>query len=278
VLCNREIKFGVMREYASRLGADWLATGHYARLRGIAGSAELLKGLDRDKDQSYFLHAVSGNEFQRVLFPLGELTKRAVRGHARAVALPVAEKKDSTGICFIGERPFREFLRRYLPVQPGPIREPGGRVIGEHEGLAFYTVGQRQGLGLGGLSGFGPEPWYVAAKNLRSNCLLVVQGVDHPWLYHCGLRADSVHWINAAPRGWADGAAIECRAKTRYRQPDQTCTVSRNPTGTLEVQFAEPQRAITPGQSVVFYLGQRCLGGATIREALPQPSLLEAVG
>jgi tRNA-specific 2-thiouridylase len=278
VLCNREIKFGAMRRYARRLGADRLATGHYARLRDVPGTRELLKGTDDTKDQSYFLHAVSASDFAGVLFPLGELKKTAVRSLARAANLPVAEKKDSTGICFIGERPFDAFLREYLPTQRGPIKEPGGRVVGEHDGLAFYTLGQRHGLKIGGLRGHAPGAWYVAAKDPGSNTLIAVQGANHPLLYQSGLMADGVCWINAPPPGWAHGKPLSCAAKTRYRQADVPCTVWRTAGDELTVQFEGPERAITPGQSVVFYHGDRCLGGATIRETRAPEAALEAAG
>lgn len=278
VLCNRKIKFGVMRRHAERLGADLLATGHYARLRRSQDQTHLLKGVDASKDQSYFLHAVGAAAFDRVLFPLGEILKTEVRRLARASNLATAEKKDSTGICFIGERPFRDFLARYIPAEPGPIKDPQGTIVGEHRGLAFYTVGQRHGLDIGGLRGFSGEPWYVAAKDPACNTLHVVQGSEHPRLFQNWLTADGAHWINGPPPGWSRGAALTCTAKTRYRQPDQPCSVARRAEGTLEVQFDAPQRAVTPGQFVVFYQGERCLGGATIAAAGMRDGALEAVG
>jgi tRNA-specific 2-thiouridylase len=278
VLCNREIKFGVMRRYAERLGADYLATGHYARLNVSNGQRQLLKGSDPSKDQSYFLHAVSAAAFEGVLFPLGAMLKGDVRRCARAAGLATADKKDSTGICFIGERRFREFLGRYLPLEPGAIKEPGGRVIGEHQGLAFYTLGQRHGLQIGGLGGFGPEPWYVAGKDLGTNTLTVVQGADHAMLFQNWLAAEAVHWINGPPPGWAQGTVMHCRAKTRYRQADQACAVLRTGADSAEVLFEAPQRAVTPGQFVVFYQGERCLGGATIATAEMREAALEAAG
>ena len=276
VLCNRQIKFGEMRRYAHRLGANWLATGHYAQLRRVDGRVHLLKSHDLAKDQSYFLHAVNEADFADVLFPLGGMTKLAVRDRARHASLAVADKKDSTGICFIGERPFAEFLGQYLPANPGQIKEPGGRVLGEHQGLAYYTLGQRQGLHIGGLAAYGPEPWYVADKDHERNDLIVVQGTDHALLYQNWLSADAVHWINDAPAGWSEGAALKCRAKTRYRQPDQACTVTRRDEDSLEICFEQPQRAVTPGQYVVLYQGDRCLGGATIQAAGMQATPLEA--
>jgi tRNA-specific 2-thiouridylase len=278
VLCNRQIKFGAMQRYSSRLGADYLATGHYARLRTTLAQTQLLKGADANKDQSYFLHGVAATAFANVLFPLGDLHKAEVRARARAANLPSADKKDSTGICFIGERNFGEFLARYLPADPGPIRTPDGHMLGEHRGLAFFTLGQRHGLALGGLRGFGPEPWYVAAKDTATNTLIVVQGTDHPLLFQNWLTGESIHWINGPPPGWDDGAALQCRAKTRYRQPDAACAVARTGANSLQVAFDRTQRAVTPGQYVVFYQGERCLGGATIAAAGMRQAALEAAG
>ena len=263
VLCNRQIKFGVLRAYARRLGATLLATGHYARLETISGRPVLLKARDRSKDQSYFLHAVHGEDFRDVLFPIGGHLKSEVRSIAREARLPVADKKDSTGICFIGERPFEEFLSGYLPRNPGPIRTPEGEVLGTHHGLAFYTLGQRHGLILGGRKGYGEAPWYVAGKIPAENALIVVQGRDHVLLEQNWLQAAGVHWIGA-PAQWRAQGTFRCAAKTRYRQPDVACTVSRLGNTELEVMFDAPQRAVTPGQYVVFYDGERCLGGATI--------------
>jgi len=278
VLCNREIKFGTLRAYARRLGGTLLATGHYSRLSNHDGQMQLLKGADASKDQSYFLHAVGSPEFKDIVFPLGDMLKSEVRARARTANLASAEKKDSTGICFIGERRFEEFLGRYLPTNPGPIKEPGGQVIGKHHGLAFYTLGQRHGLAIGGLHGFGHEPWYVAAKDPATNSLLAVQGKDHPLLFQNWLAADAVHWINGSPSRWADGLVLRCRAKTRYRQPDQACSAVKTGSDTLEVIFERPQRAVTPGQYVVFYQGERCLGGARIRTAEMRQAALEATG
>lgn len=267
VLCNREIKFGAMKRYATRLGAERLATGHYARLVRDGDQNRLLKARDREKDQSYFLHAVAGGDFDGVLFPLGEKTKREVRTIASAHRLPVADKKDSTGICFIGERRFAEFLSRYLPTEPGPIKTPDGRRLGTHQGLACYTLGQRQGLGIGGVSGSDAGPWYVAAKRPERNELVVVQGDRHPLLFQNWLRGSQAHWIGDAPPPWRRGAPFRCGAKTRYRQPDQACTAFRRGADALELHFDAAQRAVTPGQYVVLYDGERCLGGATIEEA-----------
>ncbi len=262
ILCNREIKFKVFLEYARVLGADLIATGHYARTAGRDGRTLLLKGLDANKDQSYFLHAVGETEFARTLFPLGELEKPEVRRIAEAHDLVTHDKKDSTGICFIGERRFRDFLQQYLPAQPGPVETAEGEIIGEHSGLMYYTMGQRQGLGIGGVRGADEAPWFVAGKDLARNVLTVVQGTDHPLLFNDGLDAGQIHWINGA----APAQSFRCRAKTRYRQPDQDCEVTLQG-DRLRVLFDQPQRAITPGQSVVFYQGEVCLGGAVIEAA-----------
>jgi tRNA-specific 2-thiouridylase len=277
VLCNRHIKFGEMLAYSRRLGGEFLATGHYARVRRTDNGTELLKGRDTNKDQSYFLHAVDAADLAEVTFPLGELTKPEVRKLAADAGLTVADKKDSTGICFIGERPFAEFLGEYLPENPGPIRTLDGETIGEHRGLAYYTLGQRQGLGIGGMAGASPEPWYVAAKEAVSNALIVVQGTNHPRLFQNWLRAIEPHWINEAPESLDERLPLRCRAKTRYRQPDQACGVTRYQTGELEVIFDAPQRAVTPGQYVVFYRDDVCLGGAMIAESATREVALEAV-
>lgn len=264
VLCNREIKFGVMLEHARRLGADRIATGHYARLEHAADGPRLLKGADPAKDQSYFLHQVPAAQLERVLFPLGGLEKDEVRRIARDAALPVAEKKDSTGICFIGERPFAEFLSRYVDAAPGPIVTLDGRALGTHRGLPYYTIGQRHGLEIGGVRAAGHAPWYVAGKSRERNALIVVQGHDHPALYRRRLTTAPAHWINGPPRAIRVHGALRCAAKTRYRQPDQPCTVTPLAGGGLEVEFEMPQRAPTPGQYLVLYDGARCLGGAVI--------------
>lgn len=261
ILCNREIKFKVFIDYARILGADKIATGHYARRAVIDDDAQLLKGLDHNKDQSYFLHAVSGREFAKTLFPLGTLEKPEVRALAQQHGLITHSKKDSTGICFIGERRFKDFLQQYLPAQPGNIVTDTGTIIGEHMGLMYHTIGQRQGLGIGGVKNAPDAPWYVAEKDLRNNQLIVVQGSEHPLLYHGTLIANQAHWINAAPAE----TTMRCQAKVRYRQPDQWCEVHIKEGGVLEVNFDRAQRAITPGQSLVLYAGDRCLGGAVIQ-------------
>ncbi len=261
VLCNREIKFGVFRDYAKRLGGDLLATGHYARTGIVDGRDALFKGRDPNKDQSYFLHAVSAEALAETLFPLGDLMKDDVRRIARDRGLDVYDKKDSTGICFIGERPFREFLATYIPANPGPIRTPEGDTIGEHEGLMYYTPGQRQGLHIGGIHGRPELPWYVVAKDLADNVLIVAQG-EHDLLFSNGLTATDASWIGAAPAGLAGG--LRCAGKVRYRQADQGCLVRDLGGGVVDVRFDERQRAVAPGQFVVFYDGDRCLGGATI--------------
>ena len=263
VLCNREIKFGVFRDYAKRLGGDLLATGHYARAGLVDGHGALFKGTDPGKDQSYFLHAVSAEALAETVFPLGELLKGEVRQIARDRGLPVHDKKDSTGICFIGERPFREFLATYLPANPGPMRTPDGEVMGEHQGLMYYTLGQRQGLLIGGHRDHGEEPWYVVGKDLADNALIVAQG-EHEMLFSDGLRATDASWIGKAPDGLDNG--LRCAAKVRYRQADQACIVRALGDNRLDVRFAAPQKAVAPGQFVVFYDGDRCLGGAVIDE------------
>lgn len=259
VLCNREIKFGVCFDYARRLGADLVATGHYARISATE-PAQLLKGLDPAKDQSYFLHAVPSAALARTRFPIGELPKTEVRRLAHELTLPVFDKKDSTGICFIGERPFREFLQQYLPAQPGDIETLEGRKLGRHHGLMYYTLGQRQGLGIGGDEHSTGEPWYVAAKDLGRNVLQVVQGANHPALLHHSLQASQTTWIAGGP----PAPRFRCQAKVRYRQSDQDCEVEVDGDGACRVRFAAAQRAITPGQYVVFYLQEICLGGAVI--------------
>jgi len=252
VLCNAEIKFKAFLDHAMRLGAEKIATGHYAR----TDDGRLLRGKDASKDQSYFLHRLNQAQLARVLFPVGELKKSEVRRIALEAKLPNHAKKDSTGICFIGERPFREFLNRYLPKAPGPIVDDKGRELGEHIGLAFYTIGQRKGIGIGGAG----EPWYVAGKDLAANKLIVVQGHDHPLLMKRQLAADDTSWIaGASPPEHA-----QYTAKTRYRQADAACTLTRVLESEIRVDFASPQWAVTPGQSVVLYEGEACLGGGLI--------------
>jgi len=261
VLCNREIKFGVFRDHARRLGGELLATGHYARTATIEGVPALLKGADQGKDQSYFLHAVSAEALAETVFPLGDMQKSDVRRIAKERGLVVHDKKDSTGICFIGERPFREFLSTYLPANPGPIHTANGSEVGVHHGLMYYTLGQRQGLGIGGRQDAGEDPWYVVAKDPENNALIVDQG-DSPLLLSDTLIASQPNWVGRAPVGLSDG--LRCSAKIRYRQSDQHCTVSAAFDDGLSVRFDDPQRAVAPGQFVVFYQGDRCLGGAVI--------------
>jgi tRNA-specific 2-thiouridylase len=243
-----------------------LATGHYARLLYGDEGVELHKARDPNKDQTYFLHAVSAGALAETVFPLGDLTKAEVRALARECGLQNHAKKDSTGICFIGERPFREFLANYLPASPGPIQTPDGDTLGEHQGLMYYTIGQRQGLGIGGLRDAGDAPWFVSGKRLHDNVLLVVQG-EHPDLYSAALQTGVASWIGEPPGALRRAEPFRCRAKVRYRQPEQRCAVARLAGGRLQVRFDTPQRAVAPGQYVVFYDGDRCLGGAVIERA-----------
>ena len=260
VLCNAEIKFRAFLDHAVGLGADWIATGHYAQVREMDGIQQLLKAEDGTKDQSYFLYRLDQAQLARTLFPLGKLYKRDVREIARRAGLAVHDKKDSTGICFIGERPFREFLNRYLPDNPGDIRTPEGRLLGRHHGLMFYTIGQRQGLGVGGSRDGAGEPWYVAAKDLRNNRLIAVQGHDHPALLADRVTALDLNWVSGTPPhcNWV------YTAKTRYRQKDAACTLVAAGAERCVIEFAELQWAVTPGQSVVLYESQVCLGGGII--------------
>ncbi len=263
ILCNREIKFKAFLDYATHLGADMIATGHYARRAETGGKVQLLKGLDQNKDQSYFLCAVGEQQLARSLFPIGELQKSRVRELAAQHGFVTYDKKDSTGICFIGERRFKDFLQTYLPAQPGNIENPEGEILGTHSGLMYHTLGQRQGLGIGGVSGTLEAPWYVARKDMERNVLVVVQGNEHPLLYSSRLYARKIAWINADEPMFP----LMCTAKVRYRQPDQRCQVHRLADGGYTVEFVEPQRAITPGQHVVFYEHQICLGGGVIESA-----------
>ncbi len=264
ILCNREIKFKAFLDYALMLGADLIATGHYTRRADRDGQTLLLRGLDSNKDQSYFLHAVAGEQLARTLFPVGELEKPEVRRIAEKYQLATARKKDSTGICFIGERRFSDFLKRYLPAQPGDIETTDGQVIGRHHGLMYHTIGQRQGLGIGGLQGAGEEPWYVLRKDLTRNVLVVGQGNDHPWLFSSALECSSIYWVNPLQIS----EPMRLTAKVRYRQPDQDCTIEPGANGYL-IRFDQPQRAVTPGQSVVLYQDDVCLGGGVIERAIP---------
>lgn len=263
ILCNREIKFRAFLDYATELGADFIATGHYVRRDESGERTALLKGLDPDKDQSYFLHQVGHRELSRSLFPVGDLAKPEVRKIAEQAGLTTARKKDSTGICFIGERRFKDFLQQYLPAQPGVIEDINGQALGEHQGLMYHTIGQRQGLGIGGLADRNAAPWYVVEKHVERNVLIVAQGNDHPRLYKHSLHASTLFWISEQ----APAFPLQCTAKVRYRQPDQNCVVTKTASGFL-VEFEVPQRAITPGQSVVFYHNDTCMGGGIIEGAL----------
>jgi len=267
ILCNREIKFKVFLDYAQILGADYIATGHYTRVDNTAGHARLLKGLDNNKDQSYFLHAVEERAFDKSLFPVGELDKPEVRAIADKHGFVTSDKKDSTGICFIGERRFKDFLEQYIPAQPGVMETPEGMAMGEHQGLMFYTIGQRQGLGIGGVKDSGDAPWYTLDKDLDRNVLIVGQGSEHPLLFTNHLAASGINWINGQP---SLSEPLLCMAKTRYRQPDQACSVEIDAQGGCVVCFDEPQRAVTPGQSVVFYQDDCCLGGGVIERTWNQ--------
>jgi len=260
VLCNAEIKFKAFLDHALRLGAEHIATGHYARVRQVDGRFQLLRGVDASKDQSYFLHRLNQAQLAKTLFPVGELRKSDVRRIARELGLPTAEKRDSTGICFIGERPFREFLNRYLPMKPGPIRTPDGRVVGEHVGLAFYTLGQRKGIGIGGMRDGSGEPWFVARKDMASNTLWIVQGHDHPWLRSTELVAADAAWVF----GKAPAAGARLTAKTRYRQSDAPCVISAIDGDRFTLTFEALQWAVTPGQSAVLYQNEVTLGGGII--------------
>ncbi len=256
VLCNAEIKFKAFLDYAMQLGADKIATGHYAQVRERDGKFELLKAEDGTKDQSYFLYRLNQAQLSKTLFPLGQLYKREVREIANKAGLANANKKDSTGICFIGERPFREFLEKYLPKKPGEMQTPEGKAVGQHQGLMYYTIGQRQGLGIGGQG----DPWFVAGKDMERNLLIVVQGHDHPLLLRDTLTATDLSWVS----GEAPHTHWVYSAKTRYRQPDAPCSLNHVDPDTLEVAFGAPQWAVTPGQSVVVYESQVCLGGGII--------------
>lgn len=266
ILCNKEIKFKAFLEFAVEdLNADFIATGHYVRREDIDGKSRLLRGLDANKDQSYFLYTLDHQQIARSLFPLGEVAKPEVRRLAEQLELVTAKKKDSTGICFIGERKFRDFLGRYLPAQPGAIISVEGEVIGEHQGLMYHTLGQRKGLGIGGIREGCEEPWYVVDKNVEKNQLVVAQGHDHPRLMSVGLIAQQLDWVDRDVLS----QPMRCTVKTRYRQEDIPCLLTLVSNDRLEVRFDEPVAAVTPGQSAVFYQGDICLGGGIIEQRLP---------
>ncbi len=261
ILCNKHVKFKAFLNYAIEdLGAEYIATGHYARVNQKDGLFQLLKGLDPNKEQSYFLYTLGQKALSKTLFPIGELHKPELRAIAKKAGFDNYKKKDSTGICFIGERKFKEFLQRYLPTQPGEMRTPEGKFIARHQGLMYYTLGQRQGLGIGGVKNAPDEPWYVLEKDLDNNVLIVGQGHDHPLMLHNTLEATQLDWCSEQPLT----RSIECKAKTRYRQADQDCKLIPLDNGRCKASFKQPQRAITPGQSVVFYDGDVCLGGGII--------------
>lgn len=263
VLCNKEIKFAAFLDYALSLGAEAIATGHYAQVRHDEDGSHLLRCTDEAKDQTYFLHLLSQEQLAHSVFPLSAMTKGEVRDLARRIGLANSEKKDSTGICFIGERRFRDFLARYLPREPGPIETPEGHCLGEHQGLAYYTLGQRQGLGIGGIARGREAPWYVAAKDVPRNALVVVQDTQHPLLMSDGLDALRPHWISGSQ---PTALPLRCQCRLRHRQPLQECEVVEASEGRCRVRFLTPQRAVTPGQSIVFYQDRECLGGAVIEQ------------
>ncbi|MCJ7815959.1 MAG: tRNA 2-thiouridine(34) synthase MnmA [Xanthomonadales bacterium] len=268
ILCNREIKFKTFLEHAMDLGAEFIATGHYVRRDSKGGIYRLLRGRDSNKDQSYFLYTIGQDQLARTLFPVGELLKPEVRSAAERAKLPVHDKKDSTGICFIGERNFKDFLMEYIPPSPGEIRTVDDRVIAEHAGLMYYTLGQRQGLGIGGLRGFSHDPWYVLHKDQQRNILYAGQGHDHPWLFSRTVHADQLSWVSGSP----PSAGSKFTAKIRYRQADQACTICEIPPRGLVLEFDQQQRAATAGQSVVLYDDENCLGGGVISWADTPPA------
>ncbi|PDL39423.1 tRNA 2-thiouridine(34) synthase MnmA [Listeria monocytogenes] len=270
VMCNKEIKFKAFLEHAESLGADYVATGHYAQVKKVGDEIELLRGVDNNKDQTYFLNQLSQDQLKKVMFPLGAMEKTEVREIAKKAGLATADKKDSTGICFIGERNFKQFLSEYLPAQPGEMRTLDGEVLGKHDGLMYYTIGQRHGLGIGGDG----EPWFVVGKDLKENVLFVEQGFHHETLYSDSLIATDISFTTNAEKP----KTIECTAKFRYRQTDTKVTVHLREDGTAEVVFADPVRAITPGQAVVFYDGDVCLGGGTIDTVWKNGQKLDYVG
>ena len=263
IMCNREIKFKAFLDHARTLGAERIATGHYVRTRERNGKVELLRGLDANKDQSYFLYALNQQQLRHALFPVGELEKSEVRAIARREQFAVHAKKDSTGICFIGERKFRDFLQRFIPAQPGEIRSAAGERLGEHSGLMYYTIGQRQGLGIGGTADGSEDPWYVVDKDLEHNRLVVAQGLENPLLLHTHCGITDLHWISGA----ITELPYACSAKTRYRQRDSRCRIIALQGDTAEVEFEQAERAVTPGQALVLYQGEQCLGGGTIERA-----------
>ncbi|WP_323125216.1 tRNA 2-thiouridine(34) synthase MnmA [Pseudidiomarina terrestris] len=271
IMCNKEIKFKAFLEFAAAaLEADYIATGHYVRRREQDGKFQLLRGLDDNKDQSYFLYTLSHEHVAQTLFPVGELEKPEVRRIAEEQDLVTADKKDSTGICFIGERKFKDFLQTYLPARPGTIESVDGDVLGEHEGLMYHTLGQRKGLHIGGLANAGDEPWYVVDKDVERNVLIVAQGKNHPRLYSKGLIAGQLHWVDRE----GPQQPLQCTLKTRYRQQDIPCTVTPQADGTVAVAFNAPVAAVTPGQSAVFYLNEVCLGGGIIEQRLADHEVL----
>ena len=263
ILCNKFIKFTAFLDYAKHLGADLIATGHYAQTQQRGNTTHLLKAIDQHKDQTYFLYALNQHQLRNTLFPVGHLEKNTVRARATQAGFDNHAKKDSTGICFIGERRFKDFLSRYLPAQPGDIVTPEGKKIGEHPGLMYYTLGQRQGLRIGGLKHTAESPWYVAEKNLEKKQLIVVQGHDHPLLFAQGFVCKKPHWITTAP-----AFPFRCHAKIRYRQTEQPCCIELTDTETYRIHFDTPQRAVTPGQSAVFYHQTACLGGSIIESII----------
>ncbi len=263
ILCNKHVKFKAFLNYAIDLGADYIATGHYARVSEKNGEFFLLKGLDPNKEQSYFLYTMGQKQLSRTWFPIGHMDKSEIRALAKKAGFENYNKKDSTGICFIGERKFKEFLQRFLPTQPGEMRTPEGQLVARHQGLMYYTLGQRQGLGIGGVKGAPDEPWYVLDKDLENNILIVGQGHNHPLMMHNTLEAGQLDWVSKEPLA----VSFACSAKTRYRQADQLCRFEPLADERCRVHFEEPQRAITPGQSVVFYDGEKCLGGGIIESA-----------
>ncbi|MBA2648163.1 MAG: tRNA 2-thiouridine(34) synthase MnmA [Legionella sp.] len=264
VLCNKEIKFKAFLNHALALGADFIATGHYAKNKVFKDVGTLYKAKDRDKDQTYFLHAIEPSALAKTLFPIGDFEKTQIRAFAKEQGFATHAKKDSTGLCFIGERRFKTFLNEYMLAQPGDIKDPTGKVLGQHDGLMFYTLGQRQGLKIGGLANTTEEPWYVVDKQLESNTLIVAQGSNHPMLYSQGLVCGPIHWLAQ----YQDDLPLTCYAKTRYRQTEQGCMISPLDNHQHYVMFSNVQRAVTPGQYIVFYEKNQCLGGATIEQII----------